>query len=381
MKKKYDLFIFTGEASGDLHGEALVKSILKYNPNIKICAVAGPLMRKHNIDCILKMENFQTIGFIDVFFNILKFIKHFFFLRKFILNASIQKCVFIDYPGFSLKLENSLKKHNFKGKIIHYISPTIWAWHKSRINIMKKAIDLVLCILPFEVQCYKNTTLLSKYVGHPLISKLSNFNYKNINKKNIFTIGIFPGSRTKEIERNLPIHLNAAKKIALSNPNISFIISISSKEHKEKVFSIFNNIITNDKEKFSFIDSKDNYSHMKILDLAIATSGTITLELALHEIPSIVTYAIKKLDLIIARNILKINLDHYCIVNIIAKKRMFPELYGPNLSVDSLYDELNNFLTNKELLHDCKKQCEEIKEILGSYCASEEAAKNILTLS
>ncbi len=381
MKKNYDLFIFTGEASGDLHGDALIKSILQSNPDMKICAVAGPLMRRHKIDCILNMENFQTIGFIDVFLNIIKFIKYFFFLRKFILNTPIKKCVFIDYPGFSMKLENSLKKHHFKGKIIHYISPTIWAWHKSRINIMKKAIDLVLCIFPFEIQCYKNTSLLSKYIGHPLISKLKNFNYENINKNNSFTIGIFPGSRTKEIERNLPIHLQAAKKILLSNPNICFIISTSSKEHKEKIISIFDIIITKDKEKFYFIDSNDNYNYMKILDLAIATSGTITLELALHEIPTIVTYAIKKLDLIIARNILKINLEHYCIVNIIAKKRVFPELYGPNLSANSLYNELNNFLINKQALQNCTQQCVKIKEILGPSSASEEAAKNILSLA
>ncbi|MBS0627154.1 MAG: lipid-A-disaccharide synthase, partial [Verrucomicrobia bacterium] len=148
--KNYDLFIFAGEPSGDLHGEALIQNLRSLHPEITISGVGGPKMRAAGLDSILEMEQFQVMGFIAVFLSLPKLIRYFYFLAKTILFLKPKAVLFIDYPGFALRLERHLKKKHFKGKIIHYICPSVWAWGKKRIPLMEKTLDLLISIFPFE---------------------------------------------------------------------------------------------------------------------------------------------------------------------------------------------------------------------------------------
>jgi len=367
--KKYDLFIFAAEDSADLHGYNLITEIKKTS-NLNILSVAGPRMRKHDIDVFLKMENFHVMGFIDIIFSLHKIVKLFFKLRKKILKENPKVLVFIDYPDFTLRLERSLRKKGFKNKIVHYVAPTVWAWRKKRALILSKNVDTLLTIFPFEKKYFSHTSLDVKYIGHPLY-EIS----QNIQPTKRDYIGIFPGSRKNEIIRNLPFQLYTMKKLLELNKDLKFGISNSNP-------SLIQKILTEQKIKLKnlkLFNFEENYHFMKKMKFALATSGTINLELALHNVPTIVNFAIKPLDLFIGKYLLKINLPFYCIVNILLQKEVFYELYGPKLTKENLYNLSKKMLLDNRLYKKALDGCEKVKNILSSNDANKEAAKIILS--
>ncbi len=366
----YDLFISASETSADIHGKNLVSELLKKNPNLKILAIAGPKMRETNIDVFMNMESFQVMGFVDILFALPKLIKNFFRIRKKILKINPKASIFIDYPDFNLRLEKSLRKKGYKNRLVHYISPTIWAWRKKRADFMAKYLDLLITIFPFEKKYFSHTSLDVEYIGHPLINLANEKKNETIKKE---LIGIFPGSRLKEIQRNLPLQLKAAKKLLIDDQNLKFAISSTNDVLIKQIFENENL----DRKNFQIFPRDQNYSFMKKMNLAMATSGTINLELALLKVPTVINFVIKPIDLFIARNLLKINLKHYCIVNIILNKRVFPELYGPNLSVNSLYESLSTLL-DENSKKDVASSLDELKHILNTNKNPSEMAANLI---
>jgi lipid-A-disaccharide synthase len=378
IETRRDLFIFAGETSGDIHGGELIKEIRKIDPNLTISAVAGPEMIKQGIDLVLPISCFQVMGFKEIFFYLPKLIKYYFFLKKRILELNPKVCLFIDYPDFSFLLQSALRRNGYKGKIIHFICPSVWAWRKNRIKKMKKNIDLLLCIFPFEKRFLQNQ-LPTYYVGNPLIKKLQNYKPKEEwHLRHLPLIGIFPGSRSHEVEKNLPIQLEAAKELIISHPNFYFAISVANEKCKNSISEITNKFQKNFQEKLLFLPSSKNYDLMRNLRLALATSGTINLELAFHKVPTIVTYKIDPIDLFLAKNILKINLPFYCIVNIVAKKMIFPELYGYNLTKKNILYYLNKLLQEKSYEKEIIEGCEEVKNIFSKNEEEIDPAKAIL---
>lgn len=383
-KNQYDLLIFAGEASGDLHGAKLIKALLEKNPSLKIGAIAGPKMRSYPIDCIYKTEEFEVMGFTDVFFSLPTLFKKFYQIKNAILKANPKITVFIDYPGFSLRMEKALRKGGYEGKLIHYICPSVWAWAKKRIKIMADNLDCLFTIFPFEKKCFDNTTLKVQYIGNPLPHYLLEHTYTDLWKEkkkiplNSEIISFFPGSRKKEIDKNLPIQFKVAKKLLEKNSNLSFCISVHQENFKPFIEYLWKNNFP--KTPLFFIDSIENYDLMNASFLAIATSGTITLELALHHIPTVVTYAIKTIDRLIAQKLLKIDLPHYCIVNIIENKRIFPELFGPNLTEENLFFWANHLLHDVNARQECIKQCQSLHASLKEKKPSVTAAASLLTL-
>ncbi len=320
-----DLIIIAAEPSADLLGDGLIRDLLRLNPDLKIGAVAGPLMRKLPIEVISSMEKLCSMGFIGILSSLPRLFVQFFKIRKAILKRNPKAAVFIDYPGFNLRLERSLRKKGFQGKIIHYVCPTVWAWGKKRIPLLEKNVDLLLCLFPFEKSCFSGKKLQVEYVGHPLKRII-----KPSLKKRTHTLALFPGSRFSEIEKNLPKQIAAAKKLQKEDPSIEVAVSISQPNKEELIKNLTKDF------PCKLVLPSEAYSLMRSARLALATSGTVTLELALHGTPTVVNYAIRKLDLFLAQKIFRINLPFYCIVNIIANKEIFPEFFGPNLTVDNL---------------------------------------------
>ena len=368
--EKIDLFIFAAENSADLHGSNIIKELLSINPSLKISAVSGPLMREEKIDVIMEMEKFHVMGFIDVLLSIFKLIKNFFFLRKKILKLNPKACLFIDYPDFNLRLQKSLKKKGYKNRLIHFISPSIWAWRENRKYFMEKYLDILITIFPFEKKYFSTTKLDVRYVSHPLFYKLKEIQTNP--KENL--VAIFPGSRSSEIKKNLPLQLNVAKRLLQDNENLKFLISNS---RPELILPILNTLNLS-KRSFELFSFKSNYEVMSKAALAIATSGTITLELGFHKVPTIVTFAISYLDLVLATKILKIKLPFYSIVNIIMQKEVFIELFGPNFTFDNLYNSCKRLLFNEEAKRNAILGCEELKKSFEAIDSNKLSAKIIL---
>lgn len=371
---QYDLFVFAGEKSGDLHGEKILRHLKALHPSLRIVGVGGPRMRAAGMDCVLPMENFQVMGFVDVFLALPQLMRQFYKIARHIRLTNPHTVLFIDYPGFNLRMARHLRKKGFKGRLCHYICPSIWAWGKKRISLMAKHLDLLLTILPFEREYFSKTSLLVQYVGHPLVQRIKEAP-KNPQLLASKTIALFPGSRRKEIERNLPLQLHTCQDLQVKYSELSFAISISEERFRPLIEQLV--------EKHApllpiqYIPSEQTYSLMRSAFLAIAKSGTVTLELALHEIPTIVTYAISPLDLFIARQLLRIRLPHYCLVNIMAKKEIFPELFGPNFTRSKLYTAVDTFLQNPQCRQQCIIDCQQLKQGLGEEDASLQAAQSL----
>ncbi|NGX27412.1 MAG: Lipid-A-disaccharide synthase [Chlamydiae bacterium] len=381
MKDSPSIFLFAGEASGDLHGEKLVQQLYREIPNVRIFGVGGPKMRWAGLDCIMPMEKFQVMGFVDVFFALPRLFRQFFRLRNLILKENPDIVFFIDYPGFNLAMAKSLFKRSFPGKICHYICPSVWAWGKKRIPKMEKILDHLFVIFPFEKEIFDPEKLKVDYVGHPLIQQIENDKTPPIDVNQDYRVlALFPGSRRKELLRNFPTQIRVAKKLLDEHPDIFLVISVAEPSFSLLLDQMMRREGILSKERILFASASQNSTLMKRASLAIAKSGTNNLELALYGVPTIVTYAIDPLDFFIAKNLLRIRLPHYCIVNIIAKKRIFPELYGPLFTENALYDSAKQFLTSDQALQECREKCQEIGKILERKQPEEEISNTLKTL-
>jgi lipid-A-disaccharide synthase len=374
-----DLFVFAAEKSADLHAEKLLQVLRAEHPDLRIAGVGGPKMRSTGMDCVLPMEQFQVMGFIDVFRELPKLYRHFHFIARKIQELNPKVVLTIDYPGFNLRMARHLRKKGFEGKLIHFICPSVWAWGKKRIPLMAQNLDLLLSILPFEKQLFADTALQVVFVGHPLSERIKTYVYKKANfptDKKI--IALFPGSRKKEIERNLTMQLDVCSDLLKRHPDFHIALSLSDEKYRPFIAD------TLDQKKWSsddisLVPSDYSYELMKASHLAIAKSGTVTLELALHKVPTVVVYGVSFLDKVIAYDILRIRLPFYCLVNIIAQKEVFPELFGPNFTFDNVKEKVEELLA-EPMQRKVQAECDQIMKQLGDKETSKAAAAEVFKL-
>ncbi|MBS0605233.1 MAG: lipid-A-disaccharide synthase [Verrucomicrobia bacterium] len=375
-----DLFVFAGEKSADLHGEKLLQALRAKNPALNISGVGGPRMRSQGMDCVLQMEDFQVMGFIDVFLALPKLMRQFYFVASEIKRLNPKAVITIDYPGFNLRMARHLRKKGFKGKLVHFICPSVWAWGKKRIPLMAENLDLLLSILPFEKELFTGTPLKVAFVGHPLSERMKTLVYKTppfpLDRK---IVSLFPGSRKKEIERNLPLILDVCRDLQKKQPELRIALSVSDERFRPLILQIIKEKGWDGKE-IELVPAEYSYELMKASYLAIAKSGTVTLELALHRVPTVVIYGVSFLDKIIAYDILRIRLPFYCLVNIIAQKEVFPELIGPNFTYENVKAKAEMLLGESARLN-IQNACDDIISQLGGKETSKQAASEILKLA
>ncbi|MBM3201012.1 MAG: lipid-A-disaccharide synthase [Chlamydiae bacterium] len=350
------IFLSAGEKSGDLLGSKIIKALQQHDPQVEIAAVAGPLMRQSTITVVEETESFEVMGIIDVLSNSVSLLKLFLKIREAILRLRPQIVILIDYAEYHLLLAKSLRKAGFKGKIAQVVCPSVWAWRKGRIRSLESHFDYLFCLFPFEPSYFSHTKLEVFYVGHPLTEQIPP--PKGRREK---ILSLFPGSRKGEIKRNLPLQLKAAKEFIKEHPEFKIAVSLARPEVEK--------ICKKEGIKAQYFAPKDNCQLMKKSALSIAKSGTINLELALHQVPTVVTYVMSKLDYFLAKYIFKIALPHLCIVNILLNKKVFPEHYGIHLCAKKICEDLKNLPNPTMELRDIlkeKKSAEEIVAILFS---------------
>ncbi|KAF3363297.1 Lipid-A-disaccharide synthase [Chlamydiales bacterium STE3] len=370
----HKLFIFAGEASGDLHGQHLLNALCSINSPLDVSGVGGQKMRSTGMQCVMPTEKFQVMGFSDVFSALPRLMRQFYQVRNAILKTQPHAVVLIDYPGFNLRLAKSLRKKGFKNKIIHYIAPTVWAWRKGRIKTMVENLDLLLTIFPFETAFFSQTPLRTEYVGNPLISELSRHTYHPDWKKNYAlngeTLALFPGSRPGDIQQNLPVQIQTAMLLKKQFPLLKPVISCAHEDLKESISHIAKK---HGLAGFTLISERYNYDLMKDARLALSKSGTATLELALHGCPTVVTYQLSKFNYFVAKHLVKINLPHYCIANILLNETLFPEIIGPNLSPNAIARQATSLMDENYRTY-TKAAAIRLKQLLTEQDASLKAA-------
>jgi len=328
MKKR--LFIFAGEPSGDLHGADLMQDL-----DFEFFGVGGPKMRAQGLDEILPMEAFCVMGISAVLKALPRLYRQFYQVARAILESKPDGVILIDYPGFNLRLMRYLRKQGYKGRIIQYVAPSVWAHGKKRADHLAKYADLLLVLYPFEKAHFPKIEV--HYIGNPLLKSLK----KPRKKKPL--IALFPGSRGHEIKANLPALKEVALRIQEKHPKLEIAISAAS----EKAASLIG-------EPVRF----DTHTLMEEASLALAVSGTVTLELALRETPTLVCYKVPRLMHFVARWIARVDLEHFCIVNILMNRRLLPEFYSVQLDIDAMEQAAEELLKKNPELSEIRKALE-----------------------
>jgi lipid-A-disaccharide synthase len=339
-------YIIAGEASGDLHGSNLIKELKKNNPKASFRCWGGDLMKHQCNDLVMHYEEFSYMGFLEVIINMNKILNYISICKKDIENYKPDLIIYIDYPGFNMRIAKWAKSKNFTNHF--YISPKVWVWKEKRVKLIKKVIDKMYVILPFEEQFYRNKhDYKVDFVGHPLLDAIENeetFDKKDfITKHNLSSkpvIALLPGSRNQEINKLLPVMLET-----VSNLKGHQIIIAGA---PSKSIEYYNKIIQSNDCKNDLIKviCNETYNILRISTAAIVTSGTATLETALFKVPQVVCYKTSWLSYIIGRLLIG-DLKYISLVNIILDKQVVTELIQGYCNRENLVIELQKILNQK----------------------------------
>jgi lipid-A-disaccharide synthase len=356
------LYIIAGEASGDLHGSNLARELKQLDSNVVIRGWGGDLMQKEGVDLAKHYRDLAFMGFVEVLKNLRTIFRNLDFCKNDILEFKPDAIVLIDYPGFNFRIMKWAKKQGIK--VIYYIAPQVWAWNKSRVKAMRRDIDKLLIILPFEVIFFAKHDVQAKFVGHPLLDAISrNTDPAYISGSGKPVIAILPGSRKQEIQTILPLQLSVIPQF----PEYEFVIA-GTEQHRD----LYAKIIGNRDVKLVF---NQTYALLRSAKAALVKSGTSTLEAALFEVPEVVCYKGNPLSYIIAKALIK-DIKYIAMVNLIMDKPVVTELIQNELNTENLVSELKKCLSShrETQIADFKL----LKQKLGESNASLRAAKSIL---
>ena len=391
-------YIIAGEASGDLIGGLLINALKNQDPTSEIFAwggekmeAAGAIIRKHYRDLAF-------MGFAEVVKHLPEIIRNFSFCKSDIIAFNPEAIIFIDYPGFNMRMAQWVKKQSAqkKWKTIYYVAPQAWAWKERRVYALKRDVDLMLCILPFEKDFFARFNLDVEFVGHPLLDVIDDFKMQNAKSKIMSAesatyvnigrnldekngdrritkpyIALLPGSRKQEIEKNLSIMLGAAHLL----PQFDFIIAAAANQPQ----SLYNKIIdsfpdiNNSTGQVIRIIQNDTYSVLKDAQLAAVKSGTSTLETALFNVPQVVCYQAGKISYQIAKRIIKV--PYIALANLVSGKKIVEELIQDNFTPTLLAQKLVEAHFNRAQI---LANYAELRKKLGTQGASNRAAKSIV---
>ena len=359
-------YIIAGEVSGDLHGSRVMESIKKLDKNAKFRFWGGEKMREIGGEMVKHINQLSFMGFWEVLKNINIISKNISFCKNDINSFKPDKIIFIDYPGFNMLIAKWAKTNDFQNHF--YISPQIWAWKESRIKKIKRSIDYLYVILPFEKKYYREKHNLDvHYVGHPLVEIISE-EKKSVDpfplKLTKPVIALLPGSRKQEIKKMIPIF----KSVVHHFSEYEFIIAGVANLSKEW----YDEILNDDKIKIVY---DKTYNLLKRSTAAIVTSGTATLETALFNVPQIVCYKSSLFSYLIGK--LFIKLKFISLVNIIMEKEVVKELIQRNCSKMNIINELSQLLKNKNTSR-IKKEYKLLRDRLGREKTSLKVAKLII---
>jgi lipid-A-disaccharide synthase len=365
-------YIIAGEASGDLHGSNLMKELLKNDANAEIRFWGGDLMQEVGGTLVKHYKKLAFMGFAEVVMNLKTILNNISFCKKDISQFNPDAIIFIDYPGFNMRIAKWAKQ---KGYATHYyISPQIWAWKENRIKAIKRDFDYLYVILPFEKDFYENKHHFPvQFVGHPLIDAISDrqktsytqfCNEFNINN-NKPIIALLPGSRKQEISKKLPIMLSIVDDF----PEYQFVVAgaPSQDEHFYSTFIGSKNVMLIQNQTYKILD---------VAYAALVTSGTATLETALFKVPEVVCYKGSEISYQIAKRI--ITLKYISLVNLIMNEEVVTELIQNEFNSKRLKEELSKLLDENNRVKIFEKY-NLLEQKLGGKGASKKTASLIIS--
>ena len=334
-----NIWIITGEASGDDYGAGLAHALKAAEPTMTIRGMGAEKMRAAGVDIIVDSTDLGIVGFIEVLRHLSFFAK---LMKSLVERAASERpdaVVLIDYPGFNIRLAQRLKRLDIP--VVYYISPQVWAWKKGRIPKIASSVSRMLCIFPFEPKVYDGTGMKALFVGHPLLQTLAPYTSVQAERDPDLVI-LLPGSRHSEYSRLMPVFMQTATVLRKQNPRLKFHIPLRNEQNIRAVKDIMAKTNPSfDQELFEF-SSGDAREWMRRGAAGIAASGTVTVEATILGLPLVVTYRLHPLTYLLARFLVK--LPYVSITNLVTQKRVFEELLQSDATAENLSRALLDIL-------------------------------------
>ncbi len=352
-------FIIAGEASGDLHGSNLVKELKALDPEADIQGWGGDKMQAAGVEVQKHIRELAFMGFVEVLMNIGKIVKNFSLCKKQILHFNPDVIICVDYPGFNLRMARWGKIQGFK--IAYYISPTVWAWKENRVETVRQYVDRMICILPFEKDFYATKNVTVDYVGHPTVDVIEYEKSVTSSIEGNNLIALLPGSRKQEIDKMLPIMLEATKALS------EYRLVIAQAPNLDR--DVYQPYLKD--HRIELVQHK-TYDILKVAKAAIVTSGTATLETALFGVPQVVCYIANGISYAIAKRLVKVN--YISLVNLILHRESVLELIQHDMTVDNVKSELEKLLYDATRKNQLRNDYAELSDILRQGGASKKTA-------
>ena len=368
------ILIVTGEASGDLHGANLAKALRAKDPQVSLAAIGGTAMEAAGVQLVCKMGQFDVMGMVGPL-ALLAIARRFFFMRRLFRSEPWDAVIFVDNPGLNLRYAYFAKSAGLR--VFYYIAPQIWAWGPWRMYWIKKRVDQVLVILPFEQPLFEKAGVRCTFVGHPIRDAVggsydraalrSRFDFSQDER----VIALLPGSRAHEVQVLLPILLDAAEKLARHRPGTKFVLAQAStiQDNLLQPFLQQNRVpITVMKEQSSEV--------LAVSDFALVKSGTAILQAAVVGTPMVLLYRITAMEWWIASSFKRVK--WIGLVNLVAGRSVVPELLQDEATGQRLYEEALRILEDPTVYADMKRSLAQVRESLGGPGASARAAEVVL---
>lgn len=371
------ILIVAGEASGDLHGSSLVRAIHRIRPHIRFYGIGGRNLEDAGVEIVAHSSEMAVVGLTEVFAKLNFILGTFFSLKRSLREEKPDLVILIDYPDFNIPLARAAKKRGVK--VFYYISPQVWAWRKGRIRSIRKCVEHMAVIFPFEQAMYREAGVDATFVGHPLLDSakrkysreeaLRAFDLED----HVTTVAILPGSREGEVTRLLPVMMGAAEILKEKFVPIQFVLPLADTLKPDLVEGIAKDFAVP-----VHIVRDSIYDVLGISDAAIVTSGTATVETALMETPMVVIYKVSGFTYLVGR--LLIDVDHIAMANIIAGKTTVPELIQNDATPERIAKEIARILTNDVKRAEMKQELKKVRERMGNPGAAERAAQLAIAL-
>jgi lipid-A-disaccharide synthase len=365
------VLIVAGEASADLHGSRLVAALKQLDPGLTFWGIGGPRLKEAGVRILFDSSEMAVVGLTEVFSRLATVSRAYLKLKALLRKNRPALLILMDYPDFNLRLARAAKR--FRIPVLYYISPQVWAWRKGRIETIRRCVDRMAVILPFERDFYRESGLHVEYVGHPLLEEIP----AGLDGARARTelgldratpvLALLPGSRKEEVIKLLPLMVEAAERIRSRHADLKCLLPRASTIPAELLEEVL--------QKYSLpvqVVQGDVYRALKACDVALVASGTATLEAAILETPMVIAYRVSFLSYWIGRMVIRV--PFIGLVNLIAGEGVVPELIQNDVTPERLAQEVLDLLEHDDKRRNMVRKLRTLRETLGQGRASEKTA-------
>ena len=369
------IYFVAGEVSADNHGAALMRSLRELDRDLKLIGRGGPQMQQvAGTEFKNWIGDAAVLGLWEVLRKYGYFREQFRETLKEILESKPDAVVFIDYPGFNLRLAHALQRQSPQQKIIYYISPQVWAWNPGRIKRMARSVDLVLCIFPFEADLYNKSGLRAVFVGHPMIERLQARKHDVARDPNL--VGLFPGSRLREVRKIFPVMIETARLLLRTRPTLRFEVAATSEELARKMNTATAALGQLHDRQGIQIKVGETAEIMQRAWAGIVASGSATLEAAYFRMPFVLVYKVAWPTYLAARMV--VNVKYLGMPNVLADREVVPEFIQHQAKPDAIAKAMGPLVEDAHAREQMISAFDSIISKLSGDGASEKAAQAIL---